>query len=260
MMYKIFEDKTALVIGGVEGLGKEVARLLLSHGAEVIVTGCNQVSVDATITELEGLGAISGRQVDLTHDFEVDQFVEDLKAIVTGEIDFLVNAPRGFAPKKFEETTLPDYDACLDTNRALYFITQAVTGKMKVTGGGAIVNICSYWAGSAMKGVPVSAFAMAKSGLEALTRQLAIELADENIRVNAIIPGVKESSVVDELAAGSPEKAAKLVAEMDVLIPPSPGERFREIVPTILFLLSDEAKPVSGAVWQVDGGPAIRKY
>ena len=245
-----FTGKTALIIGGSSGMGKATAQLLADNGATVIIASKSQQSVDAALKEVRGI-SITGLQVDLTSEPAVKAFIAKLEAIK--HIDYLVNASGFFAPKPFLDTTPAEYDAFLDINRGFFFITQAVAGKMKANGGGAIVNIGSWWATAAMKGTPTSAYSMAKAGLQALTQQAAMELAADKIRVNAIAPGVVETGVLDQLA-GSPEKAKEVYRSLNAIHPLGRNGQAAEIAAAVAFLLSDEAAWITGAIWAVDGG------
>ena len=85
----------------------------------------------------------------------------------------------------------------MELNRAMFFLTQQVAKNMAASGGGAIVNIGSMWAHQAIKATPSSAYSMAKAGLHSLTQNLAMELADKNIRVNAVAPAVVETPIFE---------------------------------------------------------------
>jgi NAD(P)-dependent dehydrogenase (short-subunit alcohol dehydrogenase family) len=121
----------------------------------------------------------------------------DRLANLSDRIQYLVNAAGTFAPKPFLEHQVEDYDKYMTLNRSLYFVTQAAVRNMKKNGGGSIVNVGSMWAHQAIKATPSSAYSMAKAGLHALTQHLAMELAEANIRVNAIAPAVVNTPVYE---------------------------------------------------------------
>lgn len=232
-------------------MGKSTAELLLKDGLEVVIIGRPGEKLNAAVSSLDALGTVGQFGLDLMNFEEVEQFAATV-ATKFPRLKYLVNAAGYFSPKPFMEHQQSDYDLYHSFNKAFFFISQAVAKVMQSNGGGSIVNIGSMWAKQAIKATPSSAYSMAKAGLHSLTQHLAMELADFNIRVNAVSPAVVVTPIYGAFI--EPDKIEETLQGFNGFHPIGRVGRPEEIAKTIHFLLTDNSAWVTGAIWDIDGG------
>ena len=241
----MLEGKVAVVTGGTRGIGLETVKLFIKNKANVILFGSKKESVDKALEELnaEGLTA-KGYYPNLSNYEEVEVVMKEIHAEF-GHIDILINNAGISAQKRIEDTTSEEFKNIMDLNvTGVFHASKAVVPFMKAQHFGVILNTSSmvgiYGQPSGV-GYPTSKFAV-----NGFTKSLARELAPDNIRVNAVAPGITKTDMVASLPDEMIEPLIKTIPLGRI------GEPL-DIANAFLYLASDSSSYVTGTIIQVDG-------
>ena len=248
-----FAGQTAVVTGGAGGLGRAIALALADEGARLALFDTNPDALERATEEIRSCGAEAfGLVVDVRDRKQVDEAIEQVVKRLDG-VDVLIATAGGSlgTPRDIEDISSEDLDLVIDVNiKGTFNVAAAVLASMKSRGGGAIVTFSSIGGRSTspVTGVP---YAAAKAGLLGLTRRLAREVGADNIRVNAIAPGL---FLTDRLQTMFDEMSQHDRDEVLAGIPLRRMPEIRECVEPVLFLASQASSYITGAVLDVNGG------
>lgn len=251
----LFRGQVVLVTGGGSGIGRRVALELAGLGATTLISGRNEEKLASVLEEIRSLGGAGDALVcDIRDELRVAQCMAEIGEH-HGRLDGLVNNAGGQFPKPLLDISTNGWEAVVRNNLTGTFIVsrEAVNRLMRPAARGAIVNVTSDfrngWPGMGHSGA-------ARAGIGNLTMTAAVEWARYGIRVNAVAPGIVESS---GLTNYPPEFLARTRSNVGHI----PVKRFAteaEISSGVIFLLTPGAQYITGTLLQIDGGLTLRGH
>ena len=249
------KDKVVLITGAAQGIGAACARLMAAEGAHLLLVDLQAQAGMALQDEHRAVG----HQADFwpcdVGDGEQVRAMVEQASKRHGRIDVLVNNAGVFRAGPFLEISEADFDAVLRVNlRGAFLVAQAVARKMKASGGGAIIHMSSV---NAVVAIPeIATYNISKGGINQLTRAMALALADDQIRVNAVAPGTIATELAQKAVLTNEAARQKIMSRTPMKRLGDPSE----VASVVAFLASDAASYITGEVITVDGGRMALNY
>jgi NAD(P)-dependent dehydrogenase (short-subunit alcohol dehydrogenase family) len=242
-------NKTAIVTGGASGLGLAITTRFVKSGVKTIMIGRNEDNLAAVAAELGEL--CSYFVADLADVTAIPALVNAITA-KHGEIGILVNNAGINQKKYFVDVTDEDFQRVVQTNlNSVFAISREVAKGMLQQESGVIINISSM---AAQYGIPyVIAYTAAKTGIEGMTKAMAVELSPKGIRVNCVAPGFIKTNMSAKALDSDPERKQKVMSRTPMGHLGEPAD----VAEAVYFLSSNEAKYITGVILPVDGGNSI---
>lgn len=247
--------RVALVTGGAGGIGSAVAQLLGARGASVALVDVRQAELDEVVRGLTESGVRAwGGVADIADEEAVEELIEQATAEL-GTIDVLVNNAAVGSHTLPEELEIAEWRRVLEVDLTGSFLVARAVGRRLIAAGapGAVVNMSSI-AGSTGLGRGNFVYSIAKGGVHQLTRELAVEWASLDIRVNAIQPCQVNTPLFRTLVDTPGPEGPELLTRMVRGVPLGRLAEPEDIANAVLFLVSSASSMVTGAILPVDGG------
>jgi len=244
--------KSAVITGGGTGIGQAIALAFAREGAQVVVAGRRKDKLDETLHLLQQAGCSAlALECDVTKAADTQRVVKSAEDAF-GNVNVLVNNAGALSVSTVENITEEDWDRVMGTNvKGPFLMSRAVLPAMRRAGGGSIINVGSVLGIVAIR--DRAAYCASKGGVSMLTKAMALDHAQDNIRVNCVCPSIVESDMTRNLFAeteiGRQARESRLAS-----IPLGRFGKPADIAGLTVFLASEESSWMTGTVIPVDGG------
>jgi 3-oxoacyl-[acyl-carrier protein] reductase len=244
----VVENKVCIITGSAGGIGKAAARMFAANKAKVIICDINPQAVEDSVQELSAVGEVNGFTVDVTNPDDIREMVEKVIELY-GTIDVLINNAGITADSQLVKMTYEQFSRVIEVNlKGVFNCTKEVVPIMIEKGKGKIINTSSIVGIYGNFGQ--TNYAASKFGVIGMTKTWAKELGRKNINVNAVAPGF----ILTEMTKKMPENILQMMKDK------SPLKRLgtpEDVANVYLFLSSEQANFIHGAVISVDGGVVL---
>jgi NAD(P)-dependent dehydrogenase (short-subunit alcohol dehydrogenase family) len=247
------EGKVAVITGAAGGLGSALCRTFSEAGCRLFLTDIREERLYRLLAEVQKSGAIArGEEIDLSLPSAAQGVIG--KAVEAyGRIDILVNNAGVSRAKGFFDLTEDDWDRVLNLNVKALFFTMQAAAKQMLDGGGSIINIASV--AGRLPRPTLMHYAASKAAVISLTRSAALALGPNNVRVNAIAPGMMDTEMLQVLREDMKAGGNGAVGQPNLqMVPLGRIAQPEEIADAVLFLASKEARYITGQTLNVCGG------
>lgn len=246
--HPLLDRRVAVVTGAGQGIGREIARLMVEHGACVVLADVDGDAAKAAAAEIGVAGTAVGAACDVTSEDQMRAMVADTVREF-GRLDVFVNNAGVTRDASLKKMTVADFDLVMTVHlRGSWLGVREASAVMRERKSGSIINISSL---SGKSGNPGQTnYSAAKAGIVGLTKAAAKELAHHNVRVNAVQPGLIRTPMT---AAMAPE----IFAEREAAVPMRRAGEPAEVAGAVVFLASELSSYVTGTVLEVGGGRYI---